>query len=152
MSPLDRLAVHWAMTELAYPFFLDAAGAAGRLLRLQDRIRLAEFKQRLTERWGTRGTMPQAAQRLLKTWADWGVLGDQGKGVYVTGSRSAVGDEATRLVVRARLAAEGGKPIPIADLATLPDLYPFTLGELRAALRGSPDVAVMGTSAAVAVA
>lgn len=150
MSPGDRLAVHWGMAELAYPFFLDAAASAGRVLRLQDRIRLAEFKQRLTEQWGSRGTMPQAAQRLLKTWADWGVLVDQGKGVYVAGPRYAVGDEATQLVVRARLAAERGRPLPIADIATLPELYPFNLGELRAALRGSPDIAVMGSSAALA--
>ena len=73
--------------------------------------------------------MPQAAQRLLKTWADWGVLGEQGKGVYATVPRLPMGDVATRLVVRARLAAEGGRPIPIADMATLPDLFPFNLGE-----------------------
>jgi hypothetical protein len=152
MSPADRLAVHWAMTELAYPFFLDAAASAGRLLRLQDRIRLGEFKQRLTEQWGTRGTMPQAAQRLLKTWANWGVLVDQGKGVYGPIQHASIGDTATRLAVRARLAAEGGKPIQIADIASLPDLFPFNLGELRAALRGSPDIAVMGASAAVAAA
>jgi hypothetical protein len=152
MPPADRLAVHWAMTQLAYPLFLDAAASAGRLLRLQERIRLAEFKQRLTEEWGTRGTMPQAAQRLLKTWADWGVLEDQGKGVYAAVPRTSVGEVGTRLVVRARLAAEGGRPIPIADIANLPDLFPFNLGELRDALRGSPDIAVMGSSAAVAMA
>ena len=152
MSPTDRLGVHWAMTELAYPFFLDAAASAGRLLRLQEQVRLAEFKQRLSERWGTRGTMPQAAQRLLKTWADWGVLTDQGKGIYESVVRASVGDQATRLVVRARLGAEGGRPIPIADIASLPDLFPFNLGELRVALRASPDIAVMGASAAVAAA
>jgi hypothetical protein len=149
LPPRDRLAVHWAMTSLAYPFFLDAAASAGRLLRLQEQIRLAEFKQRLTEQWGTRGTMPQAAQRLLKTWADWGVLRDQGKGVYTATPPAPLGEAATRLVVRARLAAEGGRPIPIADIASLPDFFPFNLGELRAALRGSPDIAVMGSSAAV---
>jgi hypothetical protein len=152
LSPRDRLAVHWTMTELAYPFFLDAASTAGRLLRLQEQIALSEFKQRLSEQWGQRGTMPQAAQRLLKTWADWGVLRETGKGAYAAEPTADVGDVATRLAVRARLAAEGGKPIPIADIAVLPDLFPFNLGELRAALRGSPDIAMMGSSAALAVA
>jgi hypothetical protein len=150
LSPRDRLAVHWTMTELAYPFFLDAASTAGRLLRLQEQIALAQFKQRLSEQWGTRGTMPQAAQRLLKTWADWGVLKDTGKGTYRSEPAAQVGDVATRLAVRARLAAEGGKPIPIADIAVLPDLFPFNLGELRTALRASSDIAVMGSSASLA--
>jgi hypothetical protein len=110
------------MTELAYRSSSTPPPPREELLRLQDQIALAQAKQRLSEQWGTRGTMPQAAQRLLKTWAGWGVLRETGKGTYGAEPTANIGDVARRLAVRARLAAEGGKPIPIADIALLGEL------------------------------
>lgn len=152
LAPADRVAVHWTMCELAYPFYLDAATAVGRLLRLQERFSLEQFQQRLTEQWGARGTMPPAARRLLKTWVNWGVLSDVGTSTYGGTTALQVSESGTQFAMRARLAAQRGRAIPIADLEILPDLFPFNLSELRSALRRSPDIAVMGSSVALAVA
>lgn len=148
LSPADRLAVHWAMSELAYPFFLDAASAIGRLARLQDEFTLAQFKQRLTEEWGARGTMPPAAQRLLKTWTSWGVLvATDDRGTYAAAPRVAVSAEASVLVARSRVLAESGRPLVIDDFAHLADLFPFTVDLAFQQLRGAPEVDTSATAA-----
>ena len=146
VPPADRAAVHWAMAALAYPFFLDAAAAAGRLLRLQDDFTLTQFKQRLAERWGARGTMPTAAQRLLHTWASWGaleILPDRGH--FGPAARIGVGEAATGVAARARVLAEQSRAVRVADIRTLPDMFPFELADPRPGLKEAPDVVLHGS-------
>jgi len=95
LGPDDRMAIHWAMCELAYPFYLDAASVAGKAIFARDEITQATLRARLTERWGARGTMPPAAQRLLQTWARWGVVAPtEERGRYVGGAPRHVGPRA----------------------------------------------------------
>ena len=132
LEPLDRAAIHWGMSELAYPFYLDSAGIVGRAVRLQDEVRLAAVRSRLTERWGARGTMPQATQRLLKMWARWGVLAPtEEPGCYGSVPPRPVGAVSARLLAEIRVLAEPNGAIDLDDLQRAPDLFPFMLPELR---------------------
>lgn len=141
LGPDDRLALHWAMCSLAYPFFLDAAGIAGRMLDVGDTIALTPFRARLAERWGVRGTMPQASLRLLRTWVRWSVLTEsESPGLYSATGRRPVSERAAALVAEARVRAASGSAMDLDDLQRAADLYPFALPEMRDVLRGSPGV------------
>jgi hypothetical protein len=145
LQPADRVAVHWAMAALAYPFFRDAAATGGRMLRLQNDFSLSQFKQRLAERWGGRGTTPQAAQRLLHTWASWGALEVlESNGHFGPAPRISVGEQASVYVVWARLLAEPGTPMPVTGLEVQPELFPFDLVNVGRALKDVPNVALHG--------
>ena len=138
LGPVDRAAIHWGMCELAYPFYLDAAGIVGRAVRLQDEVKLAAVRARLTERWGARGTMPPASQRLLQMWARWGVLGStEETGCYRSVPLRPVGAVSARLLAEIRVLAEPNGAIDLDDLQRAPDLFPFLLPELRPLLAGS---------------
>lgn len=138
LGPVDRAAIHWGMCELAYPFYLDAAGIVGRAVRLQDEVRLAAVRSRLTERWGARGTMPPASQRLLQMWARWGVLGStEETGCYRSVPLRPVGAVSARLLAEIRVLAEPNGAVDLDDLQRAPDLFPFLLPELRPLLAGS---------------
>jgi hypothetical protein len=138
LGPVDRAAIHWGMCELAYPFYLDAAGIVGRAVRLQDEVKLAAVRARLTERWGARGTMPPASQRLLQMWARWGVLGStEETGCYRSVPPGPVGAVSARLLAEIRVLAEPNGAIDLDDLQRAPDLFPFMLPELRPLLARS---------------
>ena len=137
-GPADRAAVHWGMCELAYPFYLDAAGIVGRAVSLHDEVTLSAVRSRLTDRWGARGTMPPASQRLLQMWARWGVLASAAEnGRYTPVPPRPVGAMAARLLAEIRVLAEPNRAIDLDDLQRAPDLFPFLLPELRPILAGS---------------
>ena len=141
LGPDDRLALHWAMCALGYPFFLDGAGVAGRMLDVGDAIALTPFRARLVERWGVRGTMPQASQRLLRTWERWGVLEETGeRGRYRALGPRPINARAAALVAEARVRGALGGSLDLDDLQRAADLFPFTLPDLREVLRGAPGV------------
>ena len=138
LGPLDRAAIHWGMCELAYPFYLDAAGIVGRAVSLHDEVTLSAVRSRLTDRWGARGTMPRASQRLLQMWARWGVLVSAAEsGRYTPVPPHPVGAVAARLLAEIRVLAEPNGAIDLDDLQRAPDLFPFLLPELRPLLAGS---------------
>jgi hypothetical protein len=141
LSADERMAVHWAMCELAYPFYLDAAAVVGRTLAIQDAVSLSAVRGRLTERWGARGTMPAAIQRLMQTWVHWKALSPTNEpGQFVGTPRRAISAKGARFVAEARVLAEGGRGVDLDDLQHAPDLFPFTLPELRPVLEPSRAV------------
>jgi hypothetical protein len=141
LEPFDRTAVHWGMCELAYPFYLDAAGIVGRATGLSDEVMLASVRSRLTDRWGARGTMPPASQRLLQMWARWGVLAATvDKGRYTSVAPRPIGDVASRLLAEVRVLADPNRAVDLDDLQRAPDLFPFLLPDLRPILAGSVAV------------
>lgn len=141
LGPVDRLAVHWAMCELAYPFYRDAASVTGRTLALSDTTTLSVVRGRLVESWGSRGTMAAAVQRILKMWDRWGVLrAVDGRGTYQSVPPQAITAHATKLIAEIRVRAESTHALDLDDLQRAPDLFPFVLADLASAIRGSEQV------------
>ena len=142
-SPSDRLAIHWAMCEVAYPFYLDAAQAVGQALEISDGVTLAAVRSRLTESWGARGTMPAATQRLMKMWAAWGVLDAvDGRGTYRRLPPFEVSAGAATIMAEARVRATQSQAMDVEDLQRSPDLFPFRLPDMRRAAEASPGMYV----------
>ena len=93
LPPELHVAVHWAATIVAYPFFGEVAQTIGRLLRLQDEVTAPQMQRRIKERFGEKETVARAARRIQSTFVDWGVMtafpGTQ-KGTYVPAARLRV--------------------------------------------------------------
>lgn len=143
LTPDERLAVHWAMCELAYPFYLDATSTVGRALALSDTVTLGLIRDRLVERWGSLGSMPAATQRLLKMWDTWGVLvALDGRGTYGGVPARVVGPVATAIVVGLRVRAERTRSADVDDLQRTPDLFPFALQDVSQSARAAPGLQV----------
>lgn len=140
-GPDDRLAIHWAMCELAYPFYLDAAGAVGRALHVQETVTLDLVRARVAERWGSRGTLPQATQRLLKMWEQWGALRPgASRGEYREGVTAPIQVSTAAIVAEARVRATVAGSLDVDSLQRAADLFPFELPDVRDAVRGNPGL------------
>ena len=125
----DRLPVHWGMCLAAYPFFHDVAATTGRLLALQGRAALSQIVRRGTEAWGARSTVTRAAQRVVRSFVDWGVLAETGeRGIYAPAPKIAVrGDGIGAWLPEAGVAAAARAGHPLHRLAGHAAFYPFDL-------------------------
>ncbi len=87
----DRVAVHWGMVMAVYPFWAAVAGHTGRFLNLQGSAAAAHIQQRIREQYGERETVSRAARRVLRSYIDWGVLGEtETKGITAGGCPCAL--------------------------------------------------------------
>jgi hypothetical protein len=92
-SEPNRLLFHWGLSLAAYPFFKVVVETAGRLLTLQGSFTGAQAQRRVREIFGERETVTRAAQRVLRSLADWGVIRESGEpGVYLSTAPRAVHD------------------------------------------------------------
>lgn len=128
----ERVALHWTMSLSAYPFFADVATIVGRLLELQDEAPMAHIVRRTVELWGDREKVRGAAQKVVRSMADWGCLTEASKGVFRRRS--------PQLTVRGELAAVlaeglifGGEQsaVPLPQLLRHPAAFPLQV-ELHA--------------------
>jgi hypothetical protein len=124
-----HLAVHWAMTMAAYPFWGSVADVVGRLLRLQEQFTAAQAQRRFREKLGERETVARAARRVLRCFVDWHVVRDgRRKGTYVSTPQVPVTDpRLVSLLVEAQLRASGDTQQDFGVLSGSPSLFPFKL-------------------------
>ena len=127
MNGNDRIVLHWGMASAVYPFWSVVAAYTGRLLRLQGVATAGQIQHRVRERYGERETASRAAQRVLRSFIDWGVLGEtRKKGVYGRGERYPIQDP--RLIawmLEASLRARANRFASMKELIESPSLFPF---------------------------
>ena len=140
LDPQQRIALHWGLAVATYPFFLDAADAAGRLLSLQRNVSLAQVRRRVLERWGRRSTTERAIQRIVRSWIDWGVLheGDN-RGTYTAATPIKVEGTLGAWLIEALLVGSSLDSLPVGKIKANPVLFPFEIdvspSDLRRASR-----------------
>jgi hypothetical protein len=143
LDPVHRIALHWGLGLATYPFFRDTADAMGRLLALQGSVSLAQVQRRLAERWGQRSTSQRAAQRIVRSWIDWGVLREsKQRGTYLTTESIEVTGPLASWMVEALLVGADGESQAIAQVRKTPQLFPFALKVSAHELRRAPGLVV----------
>jgi hypothetical protein len=127
VGPDQRLGLHWAMVIGTYPFATDVATGAGKLLALQGDVALTRLTRRLTEEWGERSTMARAAQRIVRSMVQWGVLADTDtRGVYRrVDDRRPTDDAVCELLAEALLVDADQHVMTVDQLVSHPTLFPF---------------------------
>ncbi len=133
----DRLALHWGMSLLTYPFFRDVVAQAGRLRRLQDTFTTAQLRHDVVARWGERAIVRFSAPRILLSLEEWGVVElVERQAVYRALPPRPLEHKALCLwLLEAALRSASADALPLYDLLHLPQLFPFkahiTPGELH---------------------
>lgn len=138
-APADeRLAIHWAMLCASYPFFMDVVGLVGKSIGLNGEIALAQLIRRLVDTWGDRSTLRPAAQRLVRSMVQWGVLRDGGKvGLYLPQlKKTSVSASVGELLLEGMLIATQ-RGMPLSELVSHPSVFPFDVRVDVTALRRS---------------
>ena len=135
--PADRLWLHYGLTSLTYPFFRHCAGVIGQLARTEATITRRMVVERLTADLGALGSLERAAQRVMASLQDWGLLSPTGRNAYAPLYRELTTESAEleAWLLACVLSAEPDRSVPFADLIRLPMLFPFrfaiTTGQLR---------------------
>jgi hypothetical protein len=124
-----RIALHWAMTISAYPFWYRVAEQTGRLLMLQQTITQRQIRQRCFESMGERSTVERSARRVIRSFVVWGVLKDfESKGCYEKPGPIHILDQSLGiLLIEATLHAIPEGKAPLNQLLNTPSLFPFQL-------------------------
>jgi len=125
----NRLATHWGMTMAVYPFWGSVASQVGRLLKLQGAITGAQIQRRLREQYGERETVFRAARRVIRSFADWGVLRKtNAKGVYEQGHVIKVGEpQLVTWLIEAQLYSYPERKANLRLLLESPSLFPINI-------------------------
>ncbi len=143
LDPKHRIALHWGLGLATYPFFRDTADATGRLLALQDSVSLAQIQRRLAERWGQRSTAERAAQRIVRSWIDWGVLREsKERGTYTASKPIDLAGQLASWMVEAMLVGADAESQAVAQARKAPQLFPFDLKVSAHELRRAPRLVV----------
>jgi len=131
-----RLALHWGMCMVAYPFFTMVAESTGRLIRLQGTVVQAQVLRRIWDQIGERETVTRAAQRVLRSFADWAVLDYvEEPGIYRARQVRPIADpNLAAWMIEAILMAGGQKYIPLHLLRASNSIFPFSLESISAGL------------------
>lgn len=124
-----RIALHWALTMAAYPFFTDVAAAIGRMVKLHGAVSLVQLRRKLAESWGERSTIPPAMRRVVRSMEQWGVLRETSSRYSFCPSprRLAVSHEVAALLVEGLLIGLGRPGLAADGLADHPALFPFSM-------------------------
>ena len=125
----EHIAIHWGMVSAVYPFWAAVAGQVGRLLKLQGSAAAPHIQRRIREQYGERETVARAARRVLRAFADWGVLCETGtKGVYGQGLSLVVHDtELVAWLLEAFLSVNPNYTTQFNELINNTGLFPFIL-------------------------
>ncbi len=133
MSSHEHLALHWGMTMAAYPFFGMVAEITGRLLRLQGYVSTTQVLRRTRELMGERETVARATRRVLRCFADWGVLEDtEEPGICRASSTFSLDDsKLAAWLIEAALISNGSNSRALRAIKDTPALFPFVVGTLN---------------------
>lgn len=135
----ERVVLHWAVTIAVYPFWHRVAAVVGRLLNLQEAVSQSQIRQRCYEAFGERTTIERSARRVMRSFVDWGVLGDSDtKGMYRrTPPVVVTSHDLAALLIEAVLLAIPEGRAPQSQILSHPGLFPFKLPMMSASLIAS---------------
>lgn len=127
-EPLERVALHWGMAMLAYPFFVHVAQEVGRGFRLNREVFASQIHRKMKSRYGDRRKVEVATTAVLSSMKDWGALDSPKPGVYVQPPSISITHKALRLwLVEVLIRTSDAEMLPFEQIDRSPALFPFDL-------------------------
>lgn len=121
----QRLAVHWGMLLLAYPFFRDTVSAIGRAAMSQGVISRGQTKRRIVETWGDRATVRRCLRYVFQSLVDWGILiTDDADSYHVAAPLDIQNSRLALWFAQATILARES-PISFSSLRMMPETFAF---------------------------
>lgn len=134
----ERIWFHYGLTLLNYPFFRQTSAVVGQLARTGEPITRLAVKNRLAADIGHLGSLNRAAERIMASLVDWGMLFHEKGNIYRPQLQAIKSDnqEVQCWLLACALTAHPAAQLPFPDLVRLPELFAFkitvTLDTLRA--------------------
>lgn len=124
-----RIALHWAVTSAAYPFWFRVAEQVGRLLNLQGSITQSQIRSRCYEAMGERSTIERSSRRVIRSFVAWNVLKDSGaKGCYEESDLVVYLDQDLAiLMLESALYAKTDGKTALKSVVNSPAFFPFQM-------------------------
>ena len=123
VSPLS-----WGSAMVTYPFFGKTAEITGRLLSIQGDCSIKEVQRRMAEIYGDRDGIARAVSRVLQSQENWGMIERVEKGKrLVRKAPITLSDEQVVTWLVEAVIRFTGKAVSLANLRSMPVLYPFVL-------------------------
>ncbi len=128
VAPDQRLAIHWGMLMLAYPFFREVVSAIGQSALMDAPISRGQVDRKIVETWGERYTVRRLVFRVFQSLSAWKVLVQNGTSdIFTAGPSQELRDRTLAVwLAEALLRARDGT-MPISGLNQCPDIFPFRL-------------------------
>jgi hypothetical protein len=123
VSPLS-----WGCSMVTYPFFGKTAEITGRLLSIQGDCSIKEVQRRMAEIYGDRDGIARAVSRVLQSQESWGMIERVEKGKRLNRKPPiSINDEEVLTWLIEAVIRFTGKAVSLANLQSMPVLYPFVL-------------------------
>ena len=122
----DRLALHWGMTLLAYPFFKAVADEMGNLFKLQNEVPSQQLSRRVKMLYGDRRRVEVAVSAVLGSIKVWGVITLEKKQIYSKNQVITIEDTALKnWILEVAIKASEYSAIPLDMISSLTMFFPF---------------------------
>jgi hypothetical protein len=136
----DRLWLHYGLTLLYSDFFRLGVAAIGQISRYADTVTSRIVKTRLAAELGQLGSLDNAADRIMFSLRNWGILAESGqRNVYTPQQHQLVASQPAleEWLLAVALTVHPAQELPFPDLVRLPELFPFRFTVSVDALRSS---------------
>lgn len=122
--------LNWGIAIVTYPFFGKTAEITGRLLSLQGDCSIKEVQRRMAEIYGDRDGIVRAVSRVLQSQESWGLIERVEKGKRLVGkTQLTLSEEEIITWLVEAVIRYTGKAVSLANLQSMPVLYPFVLDQ-----------------------
>ena len=130
VAPGQRLATHWGMLLLAYPFFREVVSAIGRAAAMQETVNRGQASRKIIETWGERTTVKRSILRVFQTLTGWNILVSSNgtQDTFRTAPSQLISDVSLALWMAEVIIHARGTAVSFSVLAQPPEYFPFRLG------------------------
>ena len=122
--------LNWGSAIVTYPFFGKTAKITGRLLSIQGDCSIKEVQRRMAEIYGDRDGIARAVSRVLQSQESWGMIERVEKGKRLVRKAPLIlnNEQIVTWLIEAVIRFTG-KAVSLANLKSMPVLYPFVLDQ-----------------------
>lgn len=137
-TPEEKLALHWGMCLLAYPFFKDTVEQLGYSFHLQDEVTSEQIGRKIKGLYGERRRVEVSVNAVLSSLRSWGVLEMGKRNTYKIMAKSNIlSAELKKWLVEVLLIATDKTVIEMNHIASESCLFPFEMILLESELTGN---------------